>query len=109
MHAGRLNKKITIEQPTETQDGTGQAVKSWSTYSQPWAAIEPLRANEFISSQQIVGEATVRIRVRADSGITEKMRVNWNGKIYNIEGPPINISERDREMHLMCSEGANDG
>lgn len=109
MRAGRLNKLITIEQATETQDATGQAVKSWATYRQVWAAIEPIKSGEHITSQQIVGEATVRIRVRADNGITEKMRVSWNGRIYNIEGPPINISERDREMHLMCSEGMNDG
>ena len=43
------------------------------------------------------------------SALTGKMRINWNGKIYNIEGPPVNLYERNREMHLMCSEGVNDG
>lgn len=109
MRAGLLNKYITIETPTEAQNSVGQPIKTWATHAQVWAAIQPLRMQELVAAQQINGKATVKIRIRALDTVTEKMRVSWNGKIYNIEGPPLNMFERDREMHLMCSEGVNDG
>ena len=37
------------------------------------------------------------------SGITTDMRVNFNGRIFEIEAA-LNINERNKELHLMCSE-----
>ena len=108
MRAGRLRHLVTIQQPTEVQDTTGQAVKSWGTYVQAWASVEPLSGREFLDAQQINAETKVRIRIRSVSGITEKMRVSWDSRVYNINAI-LDIQERDREIHLMCSEGANDG
>ncbi len=108
MRAGRLNKKVIIESLTETVDGVGQAVKTWSTFNQPWASIDPINGREYFSGNQLKDTMKVKIKIRYLSGVTEKMRVNWNGKLYNIEGI-VNVFERDKEMFLLCSEGTNDG
>jgi SPP1 family predicted phage head-tail adaptor len=107
--AGDYRHLVTIEAPVETTDSFGQAIKSWSTFATPYAAIEPLRGREFFASAQISAEITVRIRMRYLPGVTEKMRVVHNGKYYNIISPPINPNERNRELHLMCGEGLNAG
>lgn len=108
MRAGRLNHLITIQEPTEIQDTTGQAVKSWGTFAQVWANIEPLSGREFLDAQQINAETKVRIRIRKLDDVTQKMRVSYDSKVYNIN-TIIHVHERQREMHLMCSEGTNDG
>jgi len=108
VRSGIYRHKITIQQPTESVDAFGQAIKSWSTYAQPFAAVEPLRGREYFASQQFNAEITTRIRLRYLSGVTPKMRVSFDGRIYNIQSI-IDVSERNRETHLMCSEGVNDG
>ncbi len=108
MRAGRLNKRVTIETLTETVDGSGQAIKSWSEFARPWASIDPINGREYFSGNQVKETMTVKIKIRYQSGITNKMRVNHGGKLYNIEGM-VNIFERDKELILLCSEGTNDG
>ena len=108
MRAGRLNHLVIIQQATEVQDTTGQAVKSWATFATVWAGVEPLKGREFLETPQINAETTTRIRIRKLNGVTQKMRVSWDSRIYNINAI-LHINERQREMHLMCSEGVNDG
>lgn len=108
MRAGRLRHYATIEQPTESNDAEGQAIKSWSTYAQGYVGIEPLRGRAFVEAQQINSQTTVRVIMRGLTGVTDKMRVSWGGKLYNILWL-VNVDERAREIHAMCSEGTNDG
>lgn len=106
--AGLFRHKLTIETPTEIVDSYGQAVKSWSTYSTPFGSVEPLQGREYFASNQFDSEVTVRIRLRHDPGITTRMRVSFDSRLYNIQSI-ITPAERGREMQLMCSEGLNDG
>lgn len=108
MRAGRLNKLVTIEQPNSVTDAVGQPVPSWSQFAKPWARIEPITGREWFAESMINSETTVKITIRYRDGITEDMRVNWNSKLYNIEDI-LNVFEKDRELILLCSEGANDG
>lgn len=108
MRSGRLRHKVTVEQVTETIDEFGQAIKSWSTFAQPFAAIEPVSGREYFAAQQVDSEVTVKITMRYLSGLTTKMRISWGGKIYNIQSI-IDPAERTAMQTLMCSEGLNDG
>jgi SPP1 family predicted phage head-tail adaptor len=104
MRAGRLNKKVTIQQVTETQDGKGGIIPAWATFAPAWAAIEPLAGKEYLSSKQVNAETSVKIRIRYLANITSKMRVKYGTRIYEIVSPPIDVREGNREIHLMCKE-----
>lgn len=106
--AGTYRHKITIETPTETIDAFGQAVKSWDTYAQPFAAVEPLQGREFFASSEVQSEVTTRIRMHYQSGITTKMRVSYGGLVYDIQAV-INPKLMNGELQLMCSEGVTNG
>jgi len=115
MHSGELRHLVTIEQVTaEAASADGQAVKTWGTFAELWAAIKPLRGREFFASNEYHAEVTTRIVLRHLDGVTAKMRVNYkvanggNGQVYNIEAV-LPIEERERELHLMCSKGVDDG
>lgn len=100
---GRLRNKITIQQPTETLDSYGDLTTSWSTYAVCWAAVVPLNGTEYYQARQADAFVTTRITTRYIDGITNKMRVLWGSRVYNIESV-INRMEMDRELVLMCKE-----
>lgn len=107
MRSGRLRHKVTVQTVSEATDSFGQAIKTWSTYAQPFASVEPLNGREFFTANADSSEVTVRIRLRYLSGLTTKMRVLWDSKYYNIESI-IDPAERNAEMVLMCSEALQD-
>lgn len=108
MRAGRLRRRVVIEQVLETIDAEGQPVKTWSTFTTVQAAVEPMSGREFFDNQQINDETTTRITIRYIPGVTAKMRVVYDSKYYNIRAI-LNVGERDRELRLMCTDGVNLG
>lgn len=103
MRAGRLRHQISIEQVTETPDGSGGLVKTWSVFAPLRASYEPLMGKELFSAQQEQANVSTRFRVRHVAGITPKMRVVFDSRRFNIEGV-IDVGGRGRELHLMCTE-----
>jgi len=84
MKAGRLNRRITIQQPTESQGATGQAVPSWSTFREVWAEVRQRPGKETFDADQIVAKTDTVFRIRYLAGLTRKMRVSYGGDYYDI-------------------------
>lgn len=84
MIVGRLDRRITIEQPTASQDAYGEPVESWGALATVWAQVQPLRGEERFEAQQVGAERTVRFRIRYRSDVTEQMRVVYDGDVYDI-------------------------
>lgn len=103
MQSGKLRHKILIEKVTETINDAGEVTENWVEFANIWAQIMPLVGREYWSSRQIESEVTGKIRIRYLPGITPKMRINSNNKIYNIEAV-INVEERNIETVLLVSE-----
>lgn len=102
--ANDLNKRVTIQVSAETKDADGLALDSWQDHATVWAAVEPLRGREYFAAAAVNAESTVRFRIRYRRGITSKMRLVYDGRIFNIKSPPIDLEERHVELHLMCVE-----
>lgn len=112
MQAGKLRHRVTIQRrATGSPDRTasGAPDDTWIDVATVWAAIEPLRGREFLESQTINAAITVRIRIRYRAGIDAAMRAVHGSTVYALEAPPINFNMRNIELHLMCSQGANNG
>lgn len=103
MNIGRLDRKITIESPTEAQDahgGTSPATTTWAVLDAVWARKVDLRGEEFqaaIGAQSLVACKFV-IRWRSD--VTTDMRIRHDGVTYNIRGV-IALGRRDA-LELMA-------
>jgi SPP1 family predicted phage head-tail adaptor len=102
MNAGKLNKRITIQEYGSTQNEYGEQVKTWSTTKTVWASVEPLQGREWFNAKQMQSEIEIRMRLRYTTDITPKMRIQYNALNYNIESV-INVGEENRELELMCS------
>ena len=111
MDAGRLNKRITIQQLTAgspAQDTFGAPSESWETFAQVWAEIKPIQGREFWAQQQVQSEITHQVTIRYLSGVTSKMRVLYGSRVMSISNV-INVDEKNAEMQLMCTEGVKSG
>ena len=104
--AGKLRHRVTIEQPSITQNpATGEITEGWSTFaaSVP-AAIEPLSARDFIQSAAMQSEITTRITIRYITGLKPNMRIINGTTIYNIRGILPDKNSGREYVTLPCDE-----
>ncbi|TGE31326.1 phage head closure protein [Desulfosporosinus sp. Sb-LF] len=104
MQAGQLRHKLDIETELNIRDTYGQTTHEWVVFLHGlWAAIEPLTGREYYAAQQVNAEISHRIKIRYKGGIKPKMRVKYGDRYFNILAV-LDITERHREIHLMCTE-----
>ena len=103
MNSGKLRHRVTVEGLTETQDASGDVVKSYTVLGSVWAAIEPLSGREYFQAQQVVSEATSRIRLRYLPGVVPSSRVLFGSRVFDVLHV-ANPEERNVELLLLCKE-----
>lgn len=104
MRAGRLDKKITIEERITVSQADGGTRVEWRpVHKNVWAGIEPMKGREWFTAGGTQTEADHLIRLRYRKGIRPSMRVKQRDRIFDIQHV-ANIRTKDRELHLMCKE-----
>ena len=107
MRAGLLRNKIIIQSPTESRDTIGGVTKTWATFAEAWASIEPISQREFDRSDQTRADASHKIVIRFVSGVLPTFRVAWTvsgtTRYFNIVGI-ANTDERSKTITLMAME-----
>lgn len=73
--AGRLNQRITIQQPAASQDAYGEMVPSWTTFATVWAEVKPVLGSEAVVNGMTLAQAPVKVRIRHLAGVLPTMRV----------------------------------
>ena len=108
MRIGKLRNFITVQRKSTTRDTDGGERVEWITVTSVWAAIEPGRNREYWGSEQIQADTGVRIRARYPLDVLPQDRITCDGKTYNVHGASDQFTEH-REIHIMATEGVNDG
>ena len=99
MQAGKLDKRVTIQQRSTTQDAYGQPVETWADVATVWAGIEDISGREYFAAQSTQNAVQTKITIRNGLSILPAMRVVQGSDIYQIEA----VLRRDRYLTLMCS------
>lgn len=109
MQAGKLRHRITIQTRTDTQDGFGQPVASWTNYllNEP-AEKRDLSGRELIAAQAVHSETTTEFVIRYKAGIDAKARILFEGVKYTLNAV-LDPDGRRRMLRLHCSRGVNEG
>lgn len=102
MNIGHLRHRVTIQQYVTTTDGQGGFNRSWSTFATRWAGVEPMKGLEQFRQDQKHPRQLFKIQLRFLDGLTEKMRILYNGNYYFIVSIENQLL-RDRDMVLICS------
>jgi SPP1 family predicted phage head-tail adaptor len=103
MRAGKLRRRLEIQQAIETQGATGEMAVTWATFATVWGAVEPLRGREFWAAKEQQAMVDTRIRIRYLDGVTPKMEVLDGTRRYLITAV-IDPEMRHIEQQLMCQE-----
>jgi len=102
--AGKLNKRIAIEQSTTTTLPNGEPSEPvWTLFWPCWGGCRPASAKEMTRGEELGHVVTVTWTMRYKSGITSAMRVNLNGRIFQIHGI-IDPEDAHVELRLLCQE-----
>ena len=102
LDAGQLWARITIEQPTPTQNSVGEATLSWSTFATVWADVQPLGSRESVQYGEVLGVMTHKVTLRYLAGLTSAMRIDYDGR--KLEIGQINERERRWIHEVICTE-----
>jgi head-tail adaptor len=117
MLSHRLRHRIAVQEQVETQNSnTGAVSVTWETVwldsnteldSVP-AEVLTGQGREWFQSETRLNESSARINLRWFPGLTQKMRIVWEGQPFNIHSIETDATAR-REYRLRCTTGANDG
>jgi SPP1 family predicted phage head-tail adaptor len=99
-----LNKVIRIQKRFDTSDGQGGQTTDWVDFAQCFAAAKPMRGAELWRQFQVQAVKPTCWTIRYREHVTEKMRVVFEGRIYNIRSI-VDIEEAHRFLELYCEEG----
>lgn len=111
MEAGQLRHRITIQQKTAgspQQNAAGEPDVSWTDYLVVYASVDPVTGKEPFLAQEHMSVVSHKIRVRYRAGVTAAMRVVYASRYFDIKAV-LNWGERNKELLLLCEEGANNG
>jgi SPP1 family predicted phage head-tail adaptor len=80
-----FDELIDIQQPIESRNGVGEMAVTWQTYKKVWAALNFKGGREGFYARQVVATGDVVFKIRAIPGITAKMRILHDQKVYDIQ------------------------
>lgn len=101
--AGNLDKRISLQSPTQTRTADGGVTESFEEEAEVWAEIKPVSAREHVSGNQITQDITHKIKIRYYSGITPSWRIVFDSRVFNIHSV-INAKELNVYHEILCKE-----
>ena len=102
-YASLLSERVTIEQPTQTDDGYGGKSISWAELATCFAQVEPVLSNA--QSEQVIGGQVsaytgYRITVRVRTDVTAAMRILWKTHTLQIHS----LHEQGEVLSILAYE-----
>lgn len=104
MNAGRLNKRITIQRRTPSRAPSGQPVDKWTDHKTLWAEVVCTDSRTATADGVVQHEGLYRFYIRWTSGITAEMRILWDGRIFELTGPPADWKSNRIGLTLLARE-----
>lgn len=87
MHAGALDRRISLMRNEPSQSARGGLAENWVALATVWAAVRYDRGGERFVTQQVVGQGVVTFTIRwstAVQSLTVKDRVSFDGRDFDI-------------------------
>lgn len=81
---GELNRRLVLEAPVESADGTGGVTRTHTPAMTLWAKVEPVTARGAVVADAPGATVTHRITIRKYAGITTRHRFVEDGTVYRI-------------------------
>lgn len=113
----RLRHRVEIQEKFNARDlETGELVATWSTvFLDSSTELDSVPAEvllgpgrETVAAGAPQAAIDARINLRWFEGLTQQMRILWDGRVFNIHSMETDLTGR-QEWRLKCTSGVNDG
>lgn len=103
--AGRLDRRITIQARSVTQDSFGAEIATWADDTTVWAEVRPIRGSERWAAMEVTADLPMKFTIRwRNEPSTVDNRIVYGGRIYDIQS----VNEIGRrvgwEIHAMARQ-----
>ena len=105
MNPGRLDRKVTIQARTASRDDEGSPVVSYATEATVPCERVQYAGTQGVRSGAVRAEATLVLRIRYRSTLTEKHRLQFEGRTYDI----LSIDEEGRRATQLVQARFTEG
>jgi SPP1 family predicted phage head-tail adaptor len=99
LRAGELDMPITIEHKGIARDSFGAQIETWGPWAKCFAKFEPLSGGESIEGSQRTSAQTARFTIRFRRGVTPEMRIQHDGRRWDI----VDVASPDRRVSLLIT------
>ena len=79
-----FRERLTIQAPSVTKDGRGQAITTFADWQTVWAKVKETASAENDNANRLQGVKNYAVTIRHFSGITLKHRLLYNGNTLDI-------------------------
>jgi SPP1 family predicted phage head-tail adaptor len=93
---GSLNRRLTLEAPVESDDGSGGVNRTFATVATLWAEVTPVAAREAVEAGALGVTVTHRIGIRTNADITLRHRFRDGVRVFRI----VAVRERGNRRFL---------
>jgi SPP1 family predicted phage head-tail adaptor len=101
--SGKIDQRIILQLPADTEDGGGGAVRNWQTASEHWAQVIPRLFDE----QRYAGHTATHMRydilLRRDGMVPLEARLLWQGRLLTILAVNEDPATPDR-CHILAEQ-----
>ena len=117
IRAGALNRRITLQSRSVSQDASGGQINTWADVATIWASIEPLSGRELMAAQAVQSAVSHQITIRyqtqfADPKVMAAMRAilikDSITRYFNIHASR-DEGELRHNIIMDAEEGLNNG
>lgn len=109
MSAGKMDRRITLQRATESDDGFSSAGdKTWSDIATVWAEVITVSDGERWRAGEVAAHVTHRFRIRYSATVADlcpEDRVVYQGDAFNISG--VKEIGRRRMIEITASARAD--
>lgn len=99
---------MTVQSRSTAIDAVGGQAVTWTDVCSLWAQVEPTSGQEITVGGALRSESMFTVTTRYYAGITPKMRILFEGQIFEIVS--VNdTNQRHRELVMTCAAGLTSG
>lgn len=103
-HSGKFRNRISIIEMIDTEDELGNQEEVEQEFTRAWAMIKTLKGSEYLKTAAVRAEKIYRFIIHYTPGVTNKMIVKYDNRIFDVIEPPTNDDEMDRTLTIIAKE-----
>ena len=101
MQAGRLNRRVTLQSPSQSVDELGQPIPGWTDVATLWGDVRLRSGLESVKAGAVVSTVQASVRIRYRKGINAGMRVLVDSVPYEVLAVQPDVGGREY-VDLVC-------